>query len=128
MSNHSTVCAHLMSGRDDETAYWNCRVLLPIVRSRRYWEGILVTPRFLMVAPAWQGAVTYLMSLTGGSCIGILLLLASQLRLIMRGQTYVESLVGSITSQADSCPHICHCGLSYHGALSHYAHNQQLFL
>ena len=76
--------------------YWRCRVLLPILESRRYWEGILVTPRLLLGAPAWQGAVTYLMSLTGGSCIGITLLLALQFRLIMRGQTYVESLVGSI--------------------------------
>ncbi|CAL8467673.1 g7211 [Coccomyxa elongata] len=85
---------------EEAAGVWQ-RVLLPIVRSRRYWEGILVTPRFLLVAPAWQGAVTYLMSLTGGSCIGIMLLLASQLRLIMRGQTYVESLAAAPSSGRD---------------------------
>ncbi len=73
----------------------HCRLLLPIAKSRRYWEAILVTPRFLLVAPAWQAAVTYLMSLTGGSCVGVTILLASQLRLIVRGQTYIESLVRS---------------------------------
>jgi hypothetical protein len=86
--------------------YHHCRLLLPIARSGRCWEAILVTPRFLLVAPGWQAAVTYLMSLTGGSSVGVMLLLASQLRLIMRGQTYIESLVGPF-AQSEACT----CGM-----------------
>ncbi|KAK9909415.1 hypothetical protein WJX75_001898 [Coccomyxa subellipsoidea] len=89
------LCCALHWRRWDEAALTWQRLLLPIARSGRCWEAILVTPRFLLVAPGWQAAVTYLMSLTGGSSVGVMLLLASQLRLIMRGQTYIESLVGA---------------------------------
>lgn len=68
------------------------RLLVPFAKRGRYWEGILLTPRFIIMAPAWQLAATYLMCLTGGSCIGVMVLLAAQLRLILRGQTYIESL------------------------------------
>ncbi|EIE24647.1 zf-DHHC-domain-containing protein [Coccomyxa subellipsoidea C-169] len=95
------LCCALHWRRWDEAAMTWQRLLLPIAKSKRYWEAILVTPRFLLVAPAWQAAVTYLMSLTGGSCVGVTILLASQLRLIVRGQTYIESLAAAPSHGGD---------------------------
>ena len=70
-----------------------CRLLVPIARSRRYWEALIVTPRFILTAPPWLGATTYLAALTAGVLLGMCLLLASQLRLLLHGQSYIESLL-----------------------------------
>ena len=69
-----------------------CRLLVPILRSGRFWEFFLITPRFLLTAPWWLAGNTYLSALTGSAIPGILLLLTSELRLIFRGQSYIESL------------------------------------
>jgi hypothetical protein len=61
-------------------------------RTGRFWELFLIMPRFLFTAPWWLAGTTYLAALTAGAVPGILLLLFSELRLIFRGQTYIESL------------------------------------
>jgi len=71
---------------------WMCRILVPILQSGHFWEVFLITPSFLLTAPWWLAGTTYLTALTGGAVPGILLLLTSELRLIFRGQSYIESL------------------------------------
>ena len=69
-----------------------CRLLAPILRSGHFWEFFLLTPRFLVTAPWWLAGTTYLVALVAGAIPGISLLLVSELRLIFRGQSYIESL------------------------------------
>ncbi len=68
------------------------RLLVPILRSGHFWEFFLITPRFLVTAPWWLAGTTYLVALAAGAIPGISLLLVSELRLIFRGQSYIESL------------------------------------
>lgn len=69
-----------------------CRLLLPIARKGRYWEALLLTPRFMIHSPAWLGATTYLAALTCSCLVGLTALLVVQLRSVLRGQSYLESL------------------------------------
>ena len=46
-----------------------------------------------MLAPAWMAATTYLAALTASALLGSCALLASQLRLLLHGQSYLESLL-----------------------------------
>lgn len=79
---------------------------MPILRSGHLWEFFFVTPRFLLTAPWWLAGNTYLVALTGSAVPGILLLLTSELRLIFRGQSYIESL------QVQDATHSMHLRLS----------------
>ena len=69
-----------------------CRLLVPIVQTGHFRQFFLVTPRFMLAAPPWLAGTTYLTALTLGAIFGIVVLLASELRLIYRGQSYIESL------------------------------------
>lgn len=69
-----------------------CRLLAPVLRTGHFWELFLITPSFLLTAPWWLAGTTYLAALTAGAVPGILLLIISELRLIFRGQSYIESL------------------------------------
>ena len=100
------------------------RLLVPIVERRRYWEAVTVTPRFLLSAPAWMGATTYLAALTGSALFGAGALLASQLRLLLHGRSYLESLlapasaaplVGALHGFACALRHVC-----LHHSQNHY--------
>jgi hypothetical protein len=75
-----------------QRACCHCRVWEPIWMRRRYWEVLLVSPRFLLAAPRWLAATTYLAALTGSCCVSLSVLLTSQLRLLFRGQSYIDSL------------------------------------
>ena len=87
-----------------------CRLLAPVLRTGHFWELFLITPRFLLTAPWWLAGTTYLAALTAGAIPGILLLIISELRLIFRGQNYIESL--QVTSHElrhmlNACVHVC---------------------
>ena len=78
------------------------RLLWPIVRSGHFWGFLLIMPRFLLTAPWWLAGTTYLTALTMGAIPGVILLLASELRLLFRGQSYIESLQVHTTMHAAS--------------------------
>ena len=82
----------LLSCHSNDLVVWACRVLVPILQSGRYWELLVITPRFLLSSPGWLAGATYLAALSTGALPGLALLLTSELRLILRGQTYIESL------------------------------------
>ena len=76
-----------------------CRVLVPILRSGRFWELLVITPKFMLSSPGWLAGTTYMAVLSTGALPGLALLLTSELRLILSGQTYIESLqVGQPTN------------------------------
>ena len=87
-----------------------CRLLAPVLRTGHFWELFLITPRLLLTAPWWLAGTTYLAALTAGAVPGILLLIISELRLIFRGQSYIESLQVThpeLPHMLNACVYVC---------------------